>query len=378
MPTESPFDAGASPVVSSYLRRLTGTDGAVCPLVHPADEMFLYNLHLQRGSRDAAALLYFSKGHQIFRAVADVIQWRFGGFDAVASLLDFASGFGRSTRYLARVMDPDRVTAAEIDPCAVAFQSETFGVHGLLSGSDPASFSMGRSFAVILAASFFSHLPAARFESWLRRLYAGLAPGGILLFSVHGPSLLEDPKADWSSGMVFRAESETARLDSSEYGTSFVTEEFVRTAATRAASGEGRLIPQPLGLCASQDLYVLMRPPQPALPSLAIARFPRGHLDRSAIRDDETVEIEGWAQGYADEPSPAVSLWFADAVAEVSPGQRVPGARRRWSFSFPVAAVSPDDVVRVEGESARGLSNIFEMGTLRPFLGTGASDGIGR
>ena len=372
MPEETPFDPCVSPPVSSYVRRLTGADEAICPLVHPADEMFLYNLRLQHGSREAAAILYFSKGQQIFRAVEDVIRWRFGGFAAAGSLLDFASGFGRSTRFLARVVGPSRLTVAEIDPRAVAFQSETFGVGGMLTTPDPGSFSPPRAFDGILAASFFSHLPARRFEDWLRRLYAALAPGGILIFSVHGPSLLGDPHADWSSGMVFRAESETARLEPSEYGTSYVSEDFVRAACARAAGAEARVIRKPFGLCASQDLYVLMRPPQPARPALELAEFPRGELDSSAIRDG-TVEIEGWTEGSAGDPPPAVSLWFADTIREVSRAGGDPGARRRWRFSFPTAAVSPDDVVRVESESISGLANILGMGTLRPFLPTGAS-----
>ncbi|HEY3204740.1 MAG TPA: class I SAM-dependent methyltransferase [Thermoanaerobaculia bacterium] len=368
MSSEPHFDPGGSEVVASYVRRLAGAGGAPCVLIHPADEMFLYNRHSLRGSDDAAAILYFLKGHQILRAVEDIVRWRFGGFSGVGSLLDFASGFGRSTRFLVRALAPERIAVAEIDPRAVHFQAASFGVAGIVSTRDPETLRLQGPFDVVVASSFFSHLPADRFAAWLARLYGELAPGGVLLFSVHGAALLSEPDVDWSAGIVFRASSETARLNPSEYGTSYVTEDFVRAATERAAGAGARLEAVPFGFCAYQDLYVLVRPPVPDLPPLDVSRFPRGELDRSAIRDDGAVPIEGWAEGAPDEPPPAVSLWLRDTPSGVLTGEGAPGSRRRWSFSFPAAAVSPDDVVRVEAESSRGLSNILSMGTLRPFL----------
>src|SRR5207245_7093403 len=149
-------------------------------------------------------------------------------------------------------------------------------------------------FDVILASSFFSHLPASSFEAWLRRLYSLLAPGGLLLFSVHGKPLLTGAAADWSEGIVFHLESETRRLDPAIYGTSYVTEEFVGRMAARATGGEGILRGFPFGFCAHQDFYVLSRRLEPPLPPLEIPRFPRGELDNFGVLEGRVL-TEGWA-----------------------------------------------------------------------------------
>jgi hypothetical protein len=185
-----------------------------------------------------------------------------------------------------------------------------------------------------------------------------------------GRSLLEEPSADWSKGIVFRLESETARLNSADYGTSWVTEEFVRAAVARACGPGVSVRAVALGLCASQDLYVLIRDPEPDLQPLTIRRYPRGQLDRFVIEDDGTVILEGWASGAPGEPPPSVELICRSDVLQRSTSSGPPGSANAWRFRFDGMQVSPDDVVRVEATSAHGLSNILEMGTLRPHLRT--------
>ena len=340
-------------------------DVGVSRAIHPADEMYLYNLHALRGCDEAAAILYYLKGWQIFATVEEVVRWRFGGFSAVASFLDFASGFGRFTRFLIRELPPTRVSISEIDPVAVEFQEDTFGVKGFLSVADPRGFEPPGGFDVILASSFFSHLPGPAFEPWLRRLFGLLRPGGVLLFRVHGRALLAESAADWGPGIVFRAESETTRLDPRDYGTSYVAEDFVRRAVGGATEEEGSMSSLPFGFCAEQDLYVLTRPPVPPLPSLTVRRFPRGQLDRSEIREKD-VFLEGWAEGGPGERAPEVRLLVGSACYARSPGHG-PDPSRRWSFTFD-RSTPPDDVVRVEAEGEPGYSNILTMGTLRPYL----------
>lgn len=354
------------------MRRLIGPGAGLCCALHPADEMYLYNLRSLRGSAEAAAILYFLKGHQIFLTVEEIARWRFGRLSAVGSFLDFASGFGRFTRFLVRQLAADRLCVSEIDPAAVQFQKDAFGVKGLVSDADPGRFQTPDVFDVILAGSFFSHLPASAFEAWLRRLYWLLRPGGLLLFSVHGMPLLAESAADWSEGIVFRAESETTRLDPRDYGTSYVTEEFVRRTVAEATRGEGSICGFPFGFCAHQDLYVLSRPPVPALPPLTLRRFPRGELDKFEIREEDVL-VEGWAEGGPREGSPEVRLVIGGACAARSAGGGGPGPARRWSLTFCRSAAVPDDVVRVEAESEPGFSNILAMGTLRPFLPGAAS-----
>ena len=366
------FDPRSNPRVDAYVRQLAG-DAGIFGVIHLADEMYLYSLQSLKGCDEAAAILYYLKGRQIFLTVEEVVRWRFGGFSAVASFLDFASGFGRFTRFLVRELSATRVSISEIDPVAVEFQKDAFGVKGLVSDADPGGFGLPDAFDVILASSFFSHLPAPAFQAWLRRLYGLLRPGGLLLFSVHGKALLAESAADWSEGIVFRAESETTRLDPRDYGTSYVTEEFVRRAVGEATKGKGSMSGFPFGFCAQQDLYVVSRPSVPALSPLTLRRFPRGELDRFEIREEDVL-VEGWAEGGPGERSPEVRLFIGGARAARSQGGG-PGPARRWSFTFGRSAASPDDVVRVEAEGEPGFSNIVAMGTLRPFL-PGASSAV--
>ncbi|HEY1434069.1 MAG TPA: class I SAM-dependent methyltransferase [Thermoanaerobaculia bacterium] len=362
-----PFEPCRWEGVAAFVRGLEAGAGPLETRIHPADEMYGFEVESRHRTREAAALLYFATGSQIVHAVDQVLRWRFPDRARVRSLLDFGSGYGRATRFLTRLLPAERITVAEIDPNAVAFQQDTFGVRGVVSGTQPGDLRVERIFDAILAVSFFSHLPAARFEAWLARLYALAAPGGVVVFSVHGMGLLSGPEPEAAQGIVFRAVSETTRLEGADYGTSFVTPTFVEAVARDVTGGEARLIGCPFGLAGYQDLYVLARPPLPEAPDLRLARFPLGALDAAQVREG-SVLAEGWACGSEDERPPDVRLVLDGAVAAVSPGEGAPGSRRRWKFTFPTAAVSPDAIIRVEAESSRGLSRILVAETLRPYL----------
>jgi len=365
---QAPSDPGGWPQVAAYLRGFDAAGGSrLSTRIHPADEMYRFELLAPQRTREAAAILYFATGRQIFQAVEEIVGWRFRGWSGVRSLLDFAGGYGRSTRFLVRALAAEKVTVAEIDPGAVRFQQEAFGVRGVVSGTDPESLRVDGQFDVVVASSFFSHLPAARFEAWMARLQAIVAPGGVLIFSVHGIELLPEAEARPPSGIVFRPVSETLRLEGAEYGTSYLTPEFVRGVTERVAEGGARLLAFPFGLCGFQDLYVLCRPPVPVGPDLRLARAPLGALLHGAI-ENGVVTTEGWAVGDFDERPPDVRLFLGDRVAAVSPGQGPAGARRDWHFTFPVAGADPDTLVRIEAQSPRGVSRILVAETLRPYL----------
>jgi SAM-dependent methyltransferase len=184
-----------SPVALAFVDGLAPGHPRPPLVIHPGDEMYGYGLDSLRGSYDAAAILYFEKGRQIADAFAAALAWRFAGRPP-AAVLDFAAGFGRSTRFLLDLLPGAEIWMSEIDPEAVAFHEEAFGIRGIVSSSDPAAFRAPRLFDAVLAASFFSHVPAERFEAWLSALWRSLAPGGLLVFSTHGPDLLKEP-ADW-------------------------------------------------------------------------------------------------------------------------------------------------------------------------------------
>ena len=348
-----------SPFSAQYAREISGNDPGFVSEIDPADEMYSFGLHSLRGSPDAAAVLYFSVGRLIADSVGAVLAWRFDGRPP-RRVLDFAAGFGRATRFLARRLRPGALTVAEIDPAALAFQQKALGVGTLLSPPEAAGFTPAREHDAVVASSFFSHLSEDRFGPWLEALWSAVGPGGVLVFSTHGRSLLEEV-ADWSRGIVFRPTSETARLDPSAYGTSWTTPEFVEEAARRACPG-GDFHAIPFGLDGRQDLYAIAR--EPGLPGapLAIPPVPRGELDRLEIAP-ERLACAGELESEAAAEIVFLALHEERARLALGPGERT----RRWSFEIGLGGIGPDDVLRVEARSL-GRVRILAMGTLRPYL----------
>src|SRR5881227_3167136 len=181
----------SNPRVSALLADL-GIDPATVDLaVDARDEMLAFLVEAHRGDRERALFHYFQSGASIADSLGQVLRWRFGeGMGRVRSLLDFASGYGRVTRFLVREVPPERVSVADVYADGVRFQAERFGVHGLVSTLRPEDFVCGERFDAILVTSLFTHLPEERFVAWLRALLGLLNPGGLLAFSAHSPEVL--------------------------------------------------------------------------------------------------------------------------------------------------------------------------------------------
>ena len=111
---------------------------------------------------------------------------------------------------------------------AVKFNIEQFGVTGRVSVHDPNDLHWNERFDFIVVPSLFSHLPESTFAGWIAALYRLLTDDGILVFSVHGDYLQGPDGSMPESGILFHHQSESATLDKSEYGSTFVTEAFVR------------------------------------------------------------------------------------------------------------------------------------------------------
>ncbi len=144
------------------------------------------------------------------------------------SILEFASGYGCVTRHLAMHRDY-KVTPCDIHPAAIAFIAERMGLLPLPSAHKPEKFISTKSYDVVFALSFFSHMPDATWARWLAALFKAVEPGGLLIFTTHGrisakffgaPALNKD-------GYWFRTESEQADLDINEYGQTIVSPGYV-------------------------------------------------------------------------------------------------------------------------------------------------------
>ncbi|HVG11247.1 MAG TPA: hypothetical protein VNM67_26320, partial [Thermoanaerobaculia bacterium] len=206
----------------------------------------------------------------------------------------------------------------------------------------------------ILVTSLFTHLPEERFLAWLRVLAGRLNPGGVLAFSTHDPSLLLPCPPMPESGLLFQEISESGSLDTSDYGSTWVTEEFVRGAVARVARSASvhRL---ERGLCNYQDLYVAVLEPGVDFSGLRYTGEPYLSLEHCGIVGQGQLEMSGWA---------AVRTGEVEAVEVVLDG--------RLLAELPVAHPRPD-VAGMLGEARYLHSGWGGAFALPPGTSRGAS-----
>lgn len=148
--------------------------------------------------------------------------------------LEFAAGFGRFTRHLAKAI-PGRVTVSEVQAGAVEFAVSNFGVEGFTSSHIPEALRYPRQYAVVFVLSMFTHLPPVMWARWLRSLLRGVAPGGVLVFSVHNEDYARAQGVEFAAdGTCFMASSESTSLDGLVYGTTFTTRAYTENAVKQA------------------------------------------------------------------------------------------------------------------------------------------------
>ena len=102
------------PVVDELLREL---DRGAPPLeraIDAEDEMLLFARALHESDEDAALAAYFRDGISVASAIRQLAGWRRGGLGGLDAMLDFASGYGRVTRFLVREIAPERLWVSDI------------------------------------------------------------------------------------------------------------------------------------------------------------------------------------------------------------------------------------------------------------------------
>ncbi len=177
----------------------------------------------------------------------------------LSGMLEYASGYGRLTRHLAPHL-PGRLWVADVMPGATDFAARCFGAHPAPASTDPAALDFGRQFEVVFVLSLFTHLPPARWGAWLRALDAAVAPGGLLIFSVHSEGCDRPAGIDFAAADVcFQAGSESTHLDTVDYGTTYSTHAWVRTQVQQALGRAPRLQEGPW-FWAGQDAVVVEKP----------------------------------------------------------------------------------------------------------------------
>lgn len=349
-------DLAGSLLVRALCRDLLS--GGVTLSISTADEMLHFFQFAQGHDLERAVAMYLESGRRIWATQRQILAWRFGSPAWDGKILDFASGYGRVTRHIVAEVPPDRVWVSDIYAGGVAFQERELGVHGIVSTTEPDRFRYAAAFDAVLVSSLFTHLPEPRFAGWLRRLGELVNPGGLLLFSVHDMSLRRESATP--AGIVFEPLSESGSLDLQEYGTCWVTEEFVRS-TVREAIGACPVLRIPRGLASFQDLYVVLKEegaPASIFADLRIEREADGFLEHCSWAGTRTLRLAGWiADRVTGRPPREVRIRIDGVlVAECRDLQPRPAAERTFA-SDPAEVVGFQLTVDLPGtpvlESAR-------------------------
>jgi SAM-dependent methyltransferase len=271
------------PMVDALLRTRVPRWEELDRAIDERDDMLDFAIELFRHDRDRALTSYFQNALEQFHLVRHIASWR----GPVGKMLDFASGYGRLTRLLVHEHLADEITVSDILEGGMEFQAKQFGVRTILSTTNPENFAAPDRYDLIFVASLFTHLPAATFTAWLRRLAELLTPSGLLIFTVHDESLSTVP---FEGGIRFESTSESRVLDVNDYGSTWVTEGYVREQVA-AIDPKFACIRMPRALGEWQDVYVVSSMP---IENAAPRRLPKGFVDQ--VEPNELgIFLRGWA-----------------------------------------------------------------------------------
>lgn len=374
--------------------------------VDPRDEMFRVARDLAHGNRDQALVDYFRAGRGAARLLGRLV----GSFQAARDrrdgpplrVLDFASGWGRVTRFLRAALPDVELTVSDISPDAVEFQRRLLGVRGFVSAARPEDLEVPEEvppeegFDVVLAGSLFTHLPDRTFDAWLRRLFELVAPGGVLAVSTHPEERMPEGFSMPISGLFYESASEIPELDVAEYGRTWVTPERMER-AIRAVTGEAPEEGATHGrfrrcLWHLQDLWVIPRrdgaldPQALDLNALDLDGGPDGRLEGISFEKGSPGKggLEGvdklWLAGWAAHPlhrDPRVRVEIAvagETVAQVHPDRPRPDVAERFgrkelADSGWLVHVALDgspvltDPVLIKVVDSRGLEEVLHLST---------------
>jgi SAM-dependent methyltransferase len=137
------------------------------------------------GSRNSIGV-YWLAGLQTFGKFYRAIT-RYGGPDPVNRLLDWGCGCGRVTGVLLKYLTGVEVHGCDIDREAVEWCAANFPTgHFTAVAPHPPTTYADNTFNVVTGCSVLTHLRRELQFDWLKEMNRIIAPGGLLLVSVHG------------------------------------------------------------------------------------------------------------------------------------------------------------------------------------------------
>lgn len=185
-------------------------------------------------------------------------------FADVRSCLDMPCGYGRVLRLLAREIEPERITACDINRQAIRFCAREFGATPLRSTPNLDGTRLGR-YDLIWCGSLVTHLDDARVEQLLRAFAGALEPGGLAIVTIHAepPAYGEFAPLHDEIALALRERgSFHVAYDSAlfDYGHAWHTTDHIRAAFAAASHDALELVShQPRGWDDHQDVLAFRR-----------------------------------------------------------------------------------------------------------------------
>lgn len=354
--------------LADQVRRPDNFNVSVCP----RDEMFLLVLSELNQDHHCALIRYLAEGRRFRDCLLQLVQWHFGSFYSVGRFLDFAGGCGRLTRYLVQEIPAARIWVSDIYGYAVEFQERQFGVRGILSTPEPEDFPQAGPFDCIYVGSLFSHLPDATFSRWLKKLYSMLTPAGMLIFSVHDMRLMAEGARPSDPDYHFVPHSESRTLDARSYGTTYVSENYVRRQLAKIVAPTAAVHRIPRGLAGFQDLYIVLPQARPAFTELRYSNGCDGRITECGVSPSGRIHFAGRAM----DANPGGRIEAVRVQVNGHPPQQcelapyVPtasdrfrdktAARWKWQCDLTADMAAPDDVLLIKAINSSGMDRVIE------------------
>ncbi|MGB3192383.1 MAG: class I SAM-dependent methyltransferase [Limnoraphis sp.] len=371
-----------NPIVETLVQHLARYPQTFQARIAAADEMFLYQFdELEDQNFDQALVSYYGLGRTLFDSIQQIINQYFGSFKQISSFLDFACGYGRLMRFLVQEMPTEKIWASDIYTAAVKFQTEYFGVNGIVSTRNPEDYQVQQKFDCIYAGSFFSHMPPRTFKPWMQQLYHLLNPEGLLIFSVLDEEILPSSTPMAAEGILFSSESsESQLLDRNDYGTTYVNETYIRELITQVSHNKASICRIKKGLSNYQDLYLVTPQPDKDFTALNFKYHPQGYLDNCNITPTGDIQLAGWA--IDSNPNGSVEsvqmIVNHKIIQQCQPSQERPdlvdffktsqALKSGWNLSIDAGQISPQDILLIKAKNTAGLEWIIAVETVKNLM----------
>lgn len=225
--------------------------------IHPQDEIFHY--FAGHDSAGNPFREYLSDGWRSMVELMTILEQVNRPLLKFNSVLEFAAGFGRFTRHLAKAL-PGKLTCSDVQTASVDFLKKSFGVDGFYSTHEPDTLHFPAQYELVFALSMFTHVPLEMWAPWLKCMYRGVASGGLLVITVHSEEMAKKMGVQFSErGDHFIRSSESTSLDSAVYGTTFTTAQCA-IHAVQSALQQTVLAHKKIAFWTGQDALIIQKP----------------------------------------------------------------------------------------------------------------------